>query len=130
MISENRRSRASQTHFSGSKIMSLKKIIARCFREPFQHFVVKNVPSLFSFFQFTALPGRGPFWPAGLQSSSPSAIVRCGCTSTARDCAWIHTLKLSYLAHQLSEWSNSCQFHLWIFTQPRPRIHDASASEP
>jgi hypothetical protein len=22
-------------------------------------------------------------------------------------------LKLSYLAHQLSEWSNSCQFHLW-----------------
>ena len=109
MISENCRSCASQTHFSGIKIMAKKKFIARCFRQPFQHFVVKNVPSSFSFLQFTALPGRGPFWPAGLQSSSPSAIVRCGCTSTARDFVWIHTLKLSYLAHQLSEWCNSCQ---------------------
>ena len=112
MISQKRRSRASQTHILGPKKFLKQSSSQDAFVNPSSILWSKTFRVRFSFFQLTALPGRGPFWPAGLQSSSPSAIVRCGCTSTARDWVWIHTLKLSYLAYQLSEWSNSCQFHL------------------
>ena len=65
MISQKRRSRASQTHILGPKKFLKKSSSQDAFVNPSNILWSKTCRVRFSFFQLTALPGRGPFWPAG-----------------------------------------------------------------
>ena len=68
MISQKRRSRASQKHILGPKKFLKKKSSQDAFVNPSSILWSKTFRVRFSFFQLTALPGRGPFWPAGIIS--------------------------------------------------------------
>ena len=60
MISQKCRSRASQTHILGPKKFLLKKSSQDAFVNPSSILWSKTFRVRFSFFQLTALPGRGP----------------------------------------------------------------------
>ena len=68
MISQKRRSCASQTHILGPKKILKKSSSQDAFVNPSSILWSKTCRVRFSFFQLTALPGRGPFWPAGIIS--------------------------------------------------------------